>query len=123
MNKDALPRPRAYWQTEPCPPWCGFTADHTDADAVEDRNHVSGWEGTVRLSLVDPSLEDLRDGCDEPEYAAVHVVQHYRECTPRIWLGQSQTNTGWYLTVDEAREIAEQLTQAADLAEGHWGGA
>lgn len=122
MNKDALPRPRAYWQTEPCPPWCGFTDDHQDRDAVPDRQHISDWEGTVVLSLVDIPLEHLKRGFDEPEYAEIHLMQHYRETAPRVWLGQSQTNTGWYLTVDEARAIADQLTRAADLAEGHWGG-
>jgi hypothetical protein len=120
-----------WWQHQPCPPWCVATKDgrgHRAADGVPDRNHWSEWEGKVNLSLVDVSLAELRecalhDEDPEPEYASVTLSQHYRETDPRILLGQSERPHVWDLTVSEARALADQLVKAADLAEGHQGGA
>jgi hypothetical protein len=84
--------------------------------------HRSTWYARVPLSLVDINVGDVENGRAIPEWAEVNVRQHYREVSPRIWLGRSESSDGWDLTAGEARMIADQLAKAADLAEGSQGG-
>jgi hypothetical protein len=124
MKKDARRSKRLpYWQTLPCPPWCYGGKWHHDDDETVDRRHVSHWTGKVTLSMVDIDPDDKIHGRTEAEYAAVDLVQDYREIEPHLWLGQSQSSTGWNLTLAEARALAEVLTKAVDLAGGQRGGA
>lgn len=46
---------------------------------------------------------------DDPEFATVYLLQHYREEWPRIWVGKGETNEGVHLTLAEAEHLATVL--------------
>lgn len=105
--------PRVYWLTSPCPEWC--IGDHGDGDAGSDRDHRSQWQGHVPLVL-EPG-EKMSGGLPhQPEYVTSHLEQGYREIGPRIWCGKGETNHGWHMTPEEARELAATLNAAVALA-------
>lgn len=109
---------RVYWLDTPCPRWCA--GGHHDGDMVDDRTHFSDWQGVVLLTLEDGVRIALRGEPDrlyQPEYVSVSLQQGTREVSPQIWCGKGGSSTGWHLTVEEARELATVLSEAAALAE------
>jgi hypothetical protein len=107
--------PGIFWLTPPCPSWCHREL-HDESDGDEDRTHLSRWQGKVPLVLEDAR----RMGGDlgyQPQHVSLHLVQGVREIAPRIWCGKNETNQGWHLTAEEARDLASTLQHAADLAD------
>lgn len=111
-----------YWQTTPCPAWCGY--QHRDDDVLEDRGHLSDWVGRVRLALVDRErfLVEMGPRAVTDPDLNVQVLQGEREVEPRVQLGFGESRVTFHMTVGEALALADELVKAADLAEGHWGG-
>lgn len=110
---------RPFWQPQPCPPWCAFDEDHSPDDAYVDRSHYSAYR-EIALTVEDPTDRDPRDAV-EPTVARIELNQHYREIEPRIWLGKDETRQGMHLTLGEARQLADELMRAVDMAVGHCG--
>ncbi|GAA0348068.1 hypothetical protein NE235_10825 [Actinoallomurus spadix] len=103
---------RPYWLPGNCPPWCLLVTEHRDDDHPEDRSHA-GRDASVTLTAADPL--DL-DG--EPEEMRLYLLQHYRECEPRIWLGRNDTDRGGHLTLDEAEALAAELRRLVKVGRG-----
>ena len=103
------------WQVTPCPPWC--VARHTDSDLIDERECVSAYQ-TVPTSLHAAVaipvpggrrmvLDEIRTGLETPTPSVpADVVLAVGDDTYRR------------LTPTEARQLATQLTAAADQAEG-----
>lgn len=106
-------RKSAAWLTEGChvcPAWCdGF---HGNDDAYDDRTHQGP---TVAVTLTADELapgEDpgmTRPGAESLPHVNMSLVQHYREESPRIWVGRGGTAQGFYLTTAEAELLASHL--------------
>ncbi|EWM10019.1 hypothetical protein [Kutzneria sp. 744] len=107
-----------YWLETPCPRWC--SGDHHDDDMTDDRTHFSDWQGVVLLTLEDGvrmTSSGEHDRLCQAEYVSVSLEQGAREVSPQIWCGKGGSSTGWHLTVEEAREFATVLNEAASLAD------
>lgn len=114
-----------YWQSEPCPEWC--CTKHRKRDSGSDRDHSSKWFKTLVFTLMEPRRQELHGGgiVHLKPSADVSVAQGYREVAPHI---RFETETakgivGFRMTVAESLRLAKLLTTAADVAEGHAGGA
>ena len=106
----------------PCPSWCPYGRDHKDSDAYDDRTH-SGSTWHVPLTAEDPIAYAEGPGGErvvdsEPSELDLYLVMHYREIEPRIWLGRDGTDKGQHLTLKEARELAERLTELVRQGSG-----
>lgn len=110
---------RPAWLPDGCPPWCEMGALHKDRDRLEDRVH-SGSSAHITLTAEEPPpgpgvTPDGRGWTgksvpyDEPAEADVHLEQHYREATPRVWVGRDGSLTGMHLTLDEAERLAYEM--------------
>jgi hypothetical protein len=55
---------------------------------------------------------------DEPSELDVFLIQHYREASPRIWIGRDGTNEGMYLAIADAEQLIAQLHARVDAAKG-----
>lgn len=102
--------PAPAWQPEGCPAWCECGDLHRDGDRYADRLHCN-LGAHFPLSLAD------RDEPDEVPTLDVNMLQHYREASPRIWIGRDGTNNGNEMTVDEAREVALKLLELVRMAD------
>ncbi|WP_345033788.1 DUF6907 domain-containing protein [Kutzneria kofuensis] len=109
---------QVYWLDTPCPHWCA--GGHRDGDMADDGTHFSGWNGVVLLTLEDGARMTSSKEHDElyqPEYVSVSLQQDVREVAAQIWCGKGESNTGWHMTAEEARELAAVLSEAAALAD------
>jgi hypothetical protein len=98
------------WQPTGCPSWCQVTDLHCDADHYDDRIHIH-LGAHVPLSLA-PRVDDDTPTLD------VSMAAHYRETSPRVWIGRDGTNAGEHLTLGEARQLALQLLELVAAADG-----
>lgn len=99
-----VPGQRPFWQSEPCPAWCGER--HKNTDAACDRYHrpPGGGLGDVELTVDDGSLY-------------VDLEQHVREIDARVMLiVERPKNFAFSFTPDEAERLARALLDAAGLA-------
>ena len=97
------------WQPEGCPSWCECGDLHRSGDHYDDRIHVN-LGAHVALSI--PRQVD-----DEIPTLDVSLIQHYREASPRVWIGRDGSSKGDHLTVDEAREGALRLLELVRMAD------
>jgi len=107
---------QVYWLDAPCPHWCA--GGHRDGDMADDRTHFSGWRGVVLLTLEDGARmmsSKEHDELYQPEYVSVSLQQDVREVAAQIWCGKCESNTGWHMTAEEARDLAAVLSEAAAL--------
>ncbi|MBB6547026.1 DUF6907 domain-containing protein [Nonomuraea rubra] len=98
----------AEWLTvSPCPAWC--RDEHSGSDHPDDREHNSLYLNTALQTM--PYI-NYGHG-DKPEYKPTGImtdlVQHYREAEPRICFGDTGDHASYYMTLDEAQEIALHL--------------
>lgn len=117
MSKD---KTRPFWQSTPCPPWCGII--HRKADHPADRYHHSEWAGLIKLSLEEPDQHGERGSYTySVPLRWVYVRQDHREIEPRIVVegGPPGSGKNVQLTVGEALELSRALVTACDVAEGH----
>jgi hypothetical protein len=120
-----VPAPRPHWLTGECPTWC-HVDDHASGDRFDDRLHT-GMTGVIPLTAEEPPSYTDRDGKElwaadnEPAWADLFLIQHYREAEARIWVGRDGTSKGFHLTLDEAEDLAatllDRVTAARDAAE------
>jgi hypothetical protein len=109
---------RPVWLTADCPAWCEQPGWHKDSDRYADRRH-SGKPVYVDLTAEEPPMAGESPKAkvfDDPEFATVYLLQHYREAEPRIWVGKGETNEGIHLTLAEAEQLAGQLRARVDEA-------
>jgi hypothetical protein len=114
---------RPSWLPDGCPPWCEMGPLHKDIDYLDDRVH-SGSSVHITLTAEEPPLGPgvTPDGkgriersvpYDDPATADVHLQQHYREATPRVWVGRNESRIGMYLTLNEAERLAHEILKRA----------
>ncbi|MGH3861942.1 DUF6907 domain-containing protein [Actinokineospora sp.] len=105
-----------WWQSEPCPPWCGGL--HSANDHPLDRVHISEWSSEIPLSLAE--LDVLRGASDilySVRFVSTYVQQRIRDARPTVLLsvdGKGELE----VTLTEANAIAEALLSAVRRAEG-----
>lgn len=96
------------WLTSGCPSWCAYPERHADSDKYDDRIHDG-----ITTEIILTAEESIRghDGAvyDDPSQVDITMSQHYREASPRIWVGRNQTDEGVHLTLDEAERLAREL--------------
>ena len=65
---------RPFWQSEPCPTWCG--EGHADHDHPADRVHASRWSGLVTMTLAAAQADVVGgDLVADPAEVLVDVAQ------------------------------------------------
>lgn len=107
---------RPFWLGEGgCPSWCGYDDLHKDEDAYDDRTHA-GAMMSFPLTAEEPLAEHHCQG-DDAE-VDVSLIQHYREASPRVWLGREGSRRGMHLTLDEAEQLARVLFARVAMARG-----
>ncbi|MEV5704776.1 hypothetical protein [Actinoallomurus sp. NPDC052274] len=110
---------RPAWLPDGCPPWCDMGPLHKDSDHLDDRVH-SGSATQITLTAEEPPLGPgvTPDGMGwtgesvsypQPVQADIYLEQHYREATPRVWVGRDGRTTGMHLTLDEAEQFAHEV--------------
>lgn len=118
-SSEAAPAPedaaeRHWWQSGPCPSWCGNATSHHAAEAYGDRTCFSGDNGAQRrilLTLDEAFIEkDTFDGSACAATLDVYLRQHYREREPRVTMAVNEKET-LDLTLGEARELRQHLDE------------
>lgn len=94
-----------------CKPWCEAGDGHPGAWISEDQT-CKGQERHVPLVL--PVRIPGRPLDADPEYAQTYLTQQFFEGPTRVWIGLSETATGWLSTVKEARAFAAHLLALCD---------
>lgn len=102
-----------YWQTEPCPAWCG--EQHAAQDADQERRHFGGGSG-ISLTLAKPEKwangPGPRDFEWRPPVMFVEFAQGWRESEPELQLTRGEEDQDpLRLTVAEAHQLHDQLTE------------
>jgi hypothetical protein len=103
------------WLPDGCPSWCDYGELHKDVDAYDDRTHCRSalsFPLTAEEPLDEHHID--RDGAE----VDVSLIQHYREASPRVWLGREGSRQGMHLTLDEAERLARELLARVALARG-----
>lgn len=122
MSKRKTKIHKPFWQTQPCPVWCG--SDHHVHHDGPDRMHWSDWCGKMRLSLHDAVAPFPDRPLDvTPVTLFTCLRQGYRESEAFVSVEQEIGEDGvdsvrMELTLAEAEQLARQLTKAVRLARG-----
>lgn len=108
-----------YWQTMPCPSWCG--GYHKRGDGGSDRTHMGTWSREVRLSLYDAELYIHAPGVHDhiPVDLQVYLQQDFREFEPRVMVEPANSRSelsATQLTLDEALKLGKALLAAVERA-------
>lgn len=115
-------KPR-YWQQRPCPEWC--KRRHRKYESGSDRDCMSGWDKSLTFSLMDSRLIVHPNAqFHDKAGAVVYLTQPFRSHDPSVTV-ETVTERGqdrFELTTSEALRLAQVLTRAVDIAEGHAGG-
>jgi hypothetical protein len=89
-----------------CPQWCVDTDRHSDGDERGDRQHY-GQHIEVGLTLHDP-VKGYNDTWTD-EHWALYLQQHDEAATPSVWLGIGESDSGSFMSLEEATELAGEL--------------
>ena len=118
---------RPYWQDQPCPPWCHTLVGHQDHDRPEDRHHMAPFHDIqLTLEAADVIRTPSADGKValevSPSFITAGLIQGWRDREARVTLVYAATHD-IELTVAEAAELAEALTDCVRQAMEAGGGA
>jgi len=113
---------RPYWQDQPCPPWCHMLVGHQDHDRPEDRFHMAPFHDIqLTLEAADVIRIPSADGNGalevSPSFITAGLIQGWRDREARVTLVHAATHD-IELTVAEAAELAEALTECVRQAVG-----
>lgn len=97
-----------------CPDWCGQQDGHPDDVVAEDRVCVNAGRRTY-LKLY-PQVAMMGGGY-HPQYLDVHVERTSERGT-YICIDQSESETEWRLTPDEAAHVRDALNAQLDAIAG-----
>jgi hypothetical protein len=116
------PAARPYWQDQPCPTWCHMIVGHEDHDRPEDRFHMAPFHDIqLTLEAADVIRIPSADGQGalevSPSFITAGLVQGWWDREARVTLVHAATHD-IELTVAEAAELAEALTDCVRQARG-----
>ncbi|SEG94674.1 hypothetical protein SAMN04489712_1502 [Thermomonospora echinospora] len=112
ISNSQKPAQAAWLPESGCPRWCTWSSMHQDSDAYEDRSH-SGGGITMPLMADEPLTIDAQAGGE----LNLHLIQHYRETEPRVWIGRDQSNQGTHLSLAETADLMGHLATLLATAE------
>ncbi|GAA2842679.1 hypothetical protein [Nonomuraea rubra] len=99
--------PAGWLSVSMCPAWCSDS--HNGMDYPEDREHGCRYLETDLQTMPYDNYGTDGNPRYRPCQAMANLVQHYREGEPRVCFADSSDKATYYMTLDEAQEIAFHL--------------